>query len=103
MIMELKTIGHDFTNELQIQAIIWSLLDSWEHMKVNITYNENIKTFTDIAHHLELEDEHLEAAKPDEQAYVVASNSNNVFGFKQKRNFGKWKANKAVKINKGPN
>ena len=71
-------------------------------MKVNITHNENIKTFADIARHLELEDERLEAVKPDAQAYVAASSSNNVSGFKRLRNFGKWKANQAVKINKGP-
>ena len=67
-------------------------------MKVNMTHNENIKTFADIARHLE-----LEAAKLDAQAYIAASSSNNISGFKQKRNFGKWKAKKAVKINKGPN
>ena len=32
-------------------------------MKVNMTHNENIKTFKDIEHHLELEVERLEAAK----------------------------------------
>ena len=68
-----------------------------------MTHNENIKTFADIARHLELEDERLEAAKPDAQAYVAALSSNHVSSFKRKRNFGKWKANKAVKINKGPN
>ena len=82
--------------------MIRSLFASWEHMKVNMTHNENIKTFTNIARHLELEDKRLEAAKPDAQAYVAASSSNHVFGFKRKRNFGKWKANKVVKINKGP-
>ena len=34
-------------------------------MKVNMTHNESIKTFADIARHLELEDERLESAKPD--------------------------------------
>ena len=60
-------------------------------MKVNMTHNENIKTFADIARHLELEDERLEAAKPDVQAYVAASNSKNVPGFKRKGNFQKFK------------
>ena len=67
-----------------------------------MTHNENIKTFADIARHLELEDERLETAKPDAQAYVAASSSNNVSGFKRKINFGKWKANQAVKIHKAP-
>ena len=78
--------------------MIRSLPASWEHMKVNMTHNENIKTFADIAHHLELEDERLEAAKPDAQ---VASSSNHISGFKRKKIFGKWKANQVVKIKKG--
>ena len=69
--------------------MIRSLPTSWEHMKVNMTHNENIKTFANIARHLELEDERFEAAKPDAQAYVAALSSNNVSGFKRKRNFGK--------------
>ena len=60
-------------------------------MKVNMTHNENIKTFADIARHLELEDERLEAAKPDAQAYVAASSSKNILGFKRKGNFQKFK------------
>ena len=65
-----------------MQAVIRSLPHSWEHMKVNMTHNENIKTFADIARHLELEDEILEAAKSDAQAYVAASSSKKVLGFK---------------------
>ena len=81
MIMELKSVGHALTDEQQVHAVIRSLPHSWEHMKVNMTHNENIKTFVDIARHLKLEDERLEAAKPDAQAYVVASSSKNVPGF----------------------
>ena len=82
MIIELKSVGHALTDEQQVQDVIQSLPYSWEHMKVNMTHNEIIKTFADIARHLELEDEHLEAAKPDAQAYVTASNSKNISGFK---------------------
>ena len=70
-----------------------------------MTHNENIKTFSDIVHHLELEDERLEAAKPDAQAYVVASSSKNVSGFKRKGNFQKFKGKGKKKFDetrKGP-
>ena len=33
-------------------------------MYQNLTHNENIKTFDDVARHLELEAERLEVAKP---------------------------------------
>ena len=51
MIMELKSTRHALTDEQQVQAVIRSLPNSWEHMKVNMTHNENIKTFADIARH----------------------------------------------------
>ena len=52
---------------------------------MNMNHNENIKTFADIARHLELEDERLEAAKPNAQAYVAESSSKQVSGNKRKR------------------
>ena len=105
MIMELKSTGHALTDEQQVQAVIRSLPYSWEHMKVNMTHNENIKTFANIAHHLELEDERIEAAKPDAQEYVAASSSKNVPGFKRKGNFQKFKGKGKRKFDetgKGP-
>ncbi|KAK0597315.1 hypothetical protein LWI29_023992 [Acer saccharum] len=63
MIRELKSAGHTLTDEQQIQAMIRSLPNSWENMKINMTHNDNIKTFDDISRHVELEDERLEAAK----------------------------------------
>ena len=88
-----------------MQVVIRSLPHSCEHMKVNMTHNENIKTFADIARHLELEDERLEAAKPDAQAYVATSSSNNVPCFKRKGNFQKFKGKGKRKFDetgKGP-
>ena len=55
-------------------------------MKINMTHNENIVTFDDIARHLELEDERLEVAKPSTHAYAAESGSGKVSGFKRKRN-----------------
>ena len=105
MIMELKSTGHALTDEQQLQVVIRSLPHSWEHMKVNMTHNENIKSFADIMRHLELEDERLEAVKPDAQAYVATSNSKNVPGFKRKGNFQKFKGKGKRKFDetgKGP-
>ena len=43
-------------------------------MMVNMRYNESVKTFDDIVHHLELEVEQLMVIRPNEQVYVVESN-----------------------------
>ena len=77
MITELKSAGHILTNEQQVQAVIRSLPKSWEHMKVNMTQNISIKTFEDAGHHVELEDERLEAARSFGQAYFAESNKSN--------------------------
>ena len=73
MIRELKSAGHSLTDEQQIQAVIRSLPNSWENMKINMTHNDNIKTFDDISRHVELEDECLEAAKASSQLYMAES------------------------------
>ena len=57
IIIELKTNGHVLTYEHQVEAVIKSLPKSWEHMVVNMTHNESVKTFDDIVHHLKLEAE----------------------------------------------
>ena len=59
---ELKSAGHTLIDEQHIQAMIRSLPNSWEHIKIHMTRNENINTFNNIAHHLKLEEEQLEAA-----------------------------------------
>ena len=51
MISELRAAGHDMTDEQQVQFVIRSLPSNWEHMHVNLTHNENIKTFDDVARH----------------------------------------------------
>ena len=63
LIRELKNANSIITDEQQVQVVIRSLPDSWEHMKVNMTHNESVKTFKDIQRHLELEDECLVATK----------------------------------------
>ena len=55
MISELRGAGHEMTDEQQVQAVIRSLPSNWEHIRVNLTHNDNIKTFDDVARHVELE------------------------------------------------
>ena len=57
MVHELKVAGNNLTDEQQIQAVIRSLSDSWEQMKLNMTHNESIQTLEDLSCHLELETE----------------------------------------------
>ena len=54
MIIELKDASHTLTDEQQVQVVIHSLPHSWEHMKMHLTHNENIKTLEDAMHHFEL-------------------------------------------------
>lgn len=85
MVRELKSVGYGLTDKQQVQAVIRSLPDTWEHIKVKITHNENIKTFKDIEHHLELEVKPLEAAKLFYIVFMAKSSSYNASGFKHKR------------------
>ena len=64
MISELKAAGHEMTDEQEVQAMIHSLQNSWEHMRVNLTHNDNIKTFDDVTRHVKLEEDRLLAEKP---------------------------------------
>ena len=51
----------------------------------NLTHNENIKTFDDVARHLELEAEHLEAAKPISSVNMAETSSRKAFRPKRKQ------------------
>jgi phage pi2 protein 07 len=57
MVRELKVAGNNLTDEQQIQVVIYSLPDSWEQMKLNMTHNESIQTHKDLSRYLELEEE----------------------------------------------
>lgn len=41
-------------------------------MKVNMTHNENIKIFSNISCHLELEDMRLKVVRPGAHVYVLS-------------------------------
>ena len=49
MISELKGTGHELTDEQQVQVVIHSLPHAWEHLRINLTHNDNIKTFDEVA------------------------------------------------------
>ena len=85
MISELRAVGHQLTDEQQVQSVIRSLPRSWEHMRVNLTYNESIKTFDDVARHVELEEEQLLSEPPTEEAFVAGLSSKKRSGLKRKR------------------
>ncbi|MBW0583023.1 hypothetical protein O181_122738 [Austropuccinia psidii MF-1] len=104
MINELKDAGHVLTDEQQVQAVIRSLPQSWEHMKVHLTHNENIKTFEDAMRHLELEEDRLLAAKPDAELYHASSSSHGASSSKRKRPnwFDKGKGKEEGPLGKKP-
>ena len=53
--------------------MICSLPSAWEHLCINLTHNDNIKTFDDIARHVELEEDCLLADEPYGEAYMTES------------------------------
>ena len=88
IISELRGAGHELTNEQQVQAMIHSLLSSWEHLCINLTHNENIKPFDDVTQHVELEEDRLLADKPNGKAYMIESKKIGAFCSGRK----KWKS-----------
>ena len=56
MISELKGADHELTDEQQVQDVIRSLPNAWEHIRINLTHNGNIRTFDDVARHVKLEE-----------------------------------------------
>ena len=75
IISELKDAGHTLIDEQQVQAVICSLPQIREHMKMYLTHNENIKTLEDAMHHLELEEDRLMASKKSTDVYIASSSS----------------------------
>jgi hypothetical protein len=85
MISELRGAGHEMTDEKQVQAVIRSLPSNWEHMRVNLTHNDNIKTFDDVARHVELEEDRLHAEKPINKAFISETKMRGAYGSKYKK------------------
>jgi hypothetical protein len=57
MIIELRGVRHKIIDEQQVQVVIRYLPSNWKHMRVNLTHNDNIKTFDDVACHVKLEED----------------------------------------------
>uniref|UniRef100_A0A3Q7FGP7 Uncharacterized protein n=1 Tax=Solanum lycopersicum TaxID=4081 RepID=A0A3Q7FGP7_SOLLC len=83
MIAQLKSVGYVFSDEKQVHVVISSLPNNQEHLKVNLTYNDNILKILDVARHVELEDERLGAVKIASNAFVVESSGTKLPGFKR--------------------
>ena len=49
MISELRGASHELTDEQQVQAMIRYFPSAWELLSINLTHNDNIKTFDDVA------------------------------------------------------
>lgn len=65
---------------------------------MNMTHNENIRIFSNIAHHFELESEYIEIIGPSAQTYIVEFSSKKFSSF-----ICKWsKSKKGKKIVYGP-
>jgi hypothetical protein len=70
-------------------------------MKMNLTHNEGIKTLNDTVRHLELEEDRIEASKPQETkttVHLASSSSHGGQGQKRKSNNGKGKGKQEKKI-----
>ena len=98
IISELKGVGHELTDEQQVQTVIRSLSHAWEHLRINLTHNDNIKTFDDVARLVELLEDRLLADKSSGQPYMTESNKVGSSGRRRK----KWKG-KGFKFSKGGN
>ena len=56
--------------------MILSLPSACEHLHINLTHNDNIKTFDDVAKHVELEEDRLLADKPFREGYMIEFKKN---------------------------
>jgi len=85
MISELRGVEHEMTDEQQVQPVIRSLPSNWEHMCVNLIHNDNIKTFDDVARHVELEEDRFHSEKPINEAFISETKMCGAYGSKYKR------------------
>ena len=68
-------------------------------MHVNLTHNDNIKTFDDVARHVELKENRLLVKKPVQEAFMIENKSRGAQG--SGRNKGKGKGPKGNGENEG--
>lgn len=88
IITQFKSAGYVILDKKQVEAVILSLPINWEHLKVRLTYNDNIKTFYNVSRHVELEDERFGSAKVASNTFVAESSSTKSLEYKLQNN---WK------------
>ncbi|KAK4406655.1 hypothetical protein Sango_0672000 [Sesamum angolense] len=72
MIRELQNAGCELSDEQQVLAVLRSLLEqTWGHVKLVLTHNEQIKMFDSVASHLKLEVDHRESERAQQAAFVA--------------------------------
>ena len=71
MIRELIEAGGTLSDAQQVQVVLKSLPPSWDTMKHTITHNDGIRTFADVARHVQLEDDRVGHTKPKGQALLT--------------------------------
>lgn len=67
MVRDLKAAGRDVPDEEQIVNVLRSLpsdTEEWKNFKLLMSHSENIKTFAELAKHVEMEVERQKALKP---------------------------------------
>jgi len=58
-------------------------------MRVNFTHNDNIKTFDDVAHHVELKKGWFHAEKPVNEAFISETKMRGAYDSKYEKGNGK--------------
>ncbi|KAL0456747.1 UNVERIFIED_CONTAM: hypothetical protein Slati_1013900 [Sesamum latifolium] len=72
MIRELQNAGCELSDEQQVLAVLRSLPEqTWGHVKLVLTHNEQIKTFDSVASHLKLEADRRESERAQQAAFVA--------------------------------
>jgi len=54
-------------------------------MRVNLTHNDNIKTFDDVARHVELEEDRLHTGKLINEAFISETKMRGAYDSKYKK------------------
>ncbi|KAH9608961.1 hypothetical protein KSS87_006063, partial [Heliosperma pusillum] len=74
MIRDLKAAGRDVPDKEQVVNVLRSLpsdTEEWKNFKLLMSHSENIKTFTELAKHVEMEVERQKALKPHTPAAAL--------------------------------
>ncbi|KAL0340316.1 UNVERIFIED_CONTAM: hypothetical protein Sradi_4548400 [Sesamum radiatum] len=72
MIRELPNTGCELSDEQQVLAVLRSLPEqTWGHVKLVLTHNEQIKTFDSVASHLKLEADRRESERVQQAVFVA--------------------------------